>query len=140
MVKTYNPIKMQKMRFSNDCSLASVAMVTRIPYQRVLKVALSRGFKPNGRYGARIGELLIDLDIDFDVRVYIPIKNERARRPIPVRGAWIVSIPSLNNRGGYHAVVVCNGVVFDPSNKRRASINYIMRNRRHIYYGFKPDV
>jgi len=119
--------KMIKMRFNNDCSLASVAMVTRIPYPRVLKAALARGFKPNGEYGADVAQLLYDLGWDMDVRVY---SRNRPRRPIP---------QSVNNRGGYHAIVVDRGRVFDPSRKKQVSFATFMRTRRHMYYQFRKD-
>lgn len=128
--------KMIKMRFNNDCSLASVAMVTRIPYPRVLKAALARGFKPNGEYGADVAQLLYDLGWDMDVRVY---SRNRPRRPIPIVQPFIATVPSVNNRGGYHAIVVDRGRVFDPSRKKQVSFATFMRTRRHMYYQFRKD-
>ena len=146
MVKRYNYTNFEKMRFSNDCTVASVAMALRIPYSRVLKVAKSIGFKPNGKYGCDVYRVVKKLGYDCKIRAYFGDHRigsrwveHFARRRIPVKGIWIVSINSLNNRGGYHAVVVCNGVVYDPSNKRRANIDYVMRKRRHMYYGFTRD-
>lgn len=128
--------KLIKMRFSNDCSLASVAMVTRIPYQRVLKTALARGFKPNGKHGMDIAQLLYDLGWDMGMRVY---SRHRPRRPLPLVQPFIASVPSVNNRGGYHAIVVDRGRVLDPSRKKQISFARFMRTRRHMYYRFRKD-
>jgi hypothetical protein len=128
--------RLVKMRFTNDCSIASVAMVTRIPYSRVLKVAKQRGFKPNGKYGMDVAQLLYDLGYEFDMRVYSRL---RTRRPIPVKQPFIASVPSVNNRGGYHAIVVEAGRVLDSSNKKQVSYARFMRTRRHMYFGFRKD-
>lgn len=124
-------MKMQKMRFDNDCTVASVSMVTRIPYDRCLKVAIENGFIPDGKIGFDVAVLLMHLDIEccYGVNKLVLCKDE----PI------ITSIHSLNNPDGFHAVAVHQGKVYDPSNKKTASLNYVLDNYKITYYNFRPD-
>ena len=123
-------MKLIKMRFDNDCSIASVATATRTPYSKCLKVAKENGFIPYGKNGFDVGKLLFLLNFEFKVKV---------TRLILIPSPLIVSIPSLNNRGGFHAIVVHNGKVLDPSNKKTANFDYVLRNYRLSYRGFKSD-
>ncbi len=120
-------VKLIKMRFDNDCTVASVAMATRLPYSKCLRIAKQHGFTPYHRTGFDIGLLLVRVNVDFDCAIF---RLRMLQQPV------IVSIRSLNNRNGFHAVVVDQGKVYDPSNKKCASFNYVLRNYRHTYYGF----
>ena len=129
-------MKLQRMRFSNDCSVASVSMVLRRPYEEVLKVAIANKFNPDSPVGIDVYSLLHYCGYDCSCRIYI---RALGLRPIPMKQPIIVSIPSLNNYKGRHAVVIQQGRVYDPSNRRRASFNYVTRNRGHMYYNFRKE-
>lgn len=115
-------MKREFMRYGNDCSVASVAMATGVPYSKVLAKAREKGFKPNARWGCNFYQLLHHLDRLGEVQI-IRMLGDFPKR-LKVQGTHVVSIPSLNNRGkGHlHAVVVHKGRVFDPSRRRRATM------------------
>lgn len=122
-----------KMRYSNDCSIASVAMATRLSYEECFNTAVKHGFKPNSDYGFDLGSLLNYLGFDFDCRPFFPW----ARRNLPLVQPFIASVNSVNNIGGFHAIVVEHGRVFDPSNKRQVSFERFMKTRRHLYFNLE---
>jgi len=91
-------MKFQKMRFDNDCTLASVSMALRRPYESILKIAKENGFIPYGKWGFDVYTLLHHLGYDCSCRVYI---QSRGIRPIPIRQPFIVTLPRVNNTGGF---------------------------------------
>lgn len=137
-------VKPIKQKYSNDCAIAAVAMALHLPYRRVLRVAITKGFRPGGNNGGMVlATLFWALGYDFECRPRM-MRNGfpnvmEAPRPMPVKMPCVVSIPSLNNRGGFHAVTVAHGRVFDPSPKRQASFEYVKRHARTWYYGFIRD-
>lgn len=111
-------------RTSTDCGIASIAMATGQPYERVLEAAgphydptegLSRlspvlrnlGFKDGFDDGEPSGEF---------VELYLPwgLSTGLFRRMIFGRRA-IVSVPSKVNQGGWHLVFWNGRAVLDPN-------------------------
>jgi NADH:ubiquinone oxidoreductase subunit E len=125
-------IKMQKMRYSNDCAIAAVAMALRVPYSRVFAASrFQEQFKPNGRLGCYPGQLIIDCGFECE---YIMRRAKMRATNYPV----VVSVKSVNNRVGRHAVVVCQGRVYDPSNKRQVTIQHVRRTGHIVYKPVRP--
>lgn len=118
----------QRMRGRNDCAIAAIAFATGFSYPRVLKAAIdSQGFRLGGPMGCNMYQTLNRLRVPYECEIYRRRHSMNVRK-IRLQGVRIVSVRSLNlrRRNAYHAVVLIDGKVFDPSNRRRASLDYVL--------------
>lgn len=116
-------IKRIQQRYNNDCSIACVAMYLNLTYEEVLKITIEQhDFMPNGM-GINVGDLFLDLG-------YQP----RFKHKKIIQDTCVVSIPSLNFPNKFHAVVLNNNKIIDPSNLIKAELDYVLNNVSWSYW------
>ena len=112
-----------KQRTGHDCVVCCLAMLTGRAYEDVL-AALGDTFDPKRGVCDDHGALeRLDFDMAFDAGDRLGEAVVRHRGPLaPVyfgRMAWgrraLLSVPSLNNPGGWHMVYYDGRRLFDPS-------------------------
>ena len=125
-----NEIKIVNQREDNDCAIACVAMVTGLPYERVIGnvKAVDRGLSD------RQTTLLL-MKLGFYVEDYGFRSSSLAHG-----GLYIAAVPSLNIPGHMHYVVVdvrtpgdADGIVYDPNYERKGKKWYGQPETRIVY-------
>lgn len=116
-------MRLVKMRYRDDCAVASVATLTGLSHHEVLSAAKKLGYKPNSGEGANLIPILIELG--FGVR---------GSRKVPFNKTFIANVESVNVRNGRHAIVVRGGKVYDPSRKKKVSFQHFLRTKTPFVY------
>lgn len=129
-----------RQRGSDDCGIAAVAMFTDFTYEHVRRAAIaSDGFRP-GKGTNSVGSILRELGFRWDNLITTEEKPDtRPYRTLHFNNYYIsaefcrdqlwgrpcmMSVPSLNTRGGWHLIFYDGDRVYDPQNGRRGKRYY----------------
>jgi hypothetical protein len=114
-------------------------MALRVPYEKVAKVAVESGYNTH-KEGVYI----------HDIATELGFTTFRSKRFINKKKPVIVSVKSVNFHRTNHAVVFYKGKVYDPSRKKKVTLERVRRSKKWIYrfevsekrdlasYGWKP--
>lgn len=146
MKRYRNNVKPIKQKYSNDCAIAALAMALHEPYFKVFAAAkrAHKHFCANHKSGADVYAVAMHLGYDCKHRTHFGFLHRhhcrvKQRKRVPIKGPCIASVPSVNNRGGGHAVVYSKGVIYDPSRKRQVNEAHTLRRVRTWYYDFQKE-
>lgn len=118
-------VELVRQRFGVDCGICCIAMATALPYERVFMAApLSMD---SLEYGLTFREMLTTMRrLGQPIRWHWPegLSPNRVGAPLRelVRGKNAIHlVPSISrpDKGCFHYVLVHEGVIYDPSPKRK---------------------
>jgi hypothetical protein len=108
----------------DDCTICTIAMVTGEPYESVHEAAKLCGYVFKSGTGVPIGQVLMKLGYDVDWIVGFHAIDDS-----------IVSVNSLHDIDGKHAVVCNDGGIIDPSNREpHVTLDHARRTTSYTYF------
>jgi len=117
-----------KQKTWDDCSVASIAMVTGLGYEAVHEAAKEAGYVRGSGEGVSIGDVICNLDWDMEWAAGF-IDHELA----------LLSVASLKFADRQHAVVLKAGKIFDPSKGEHVTYEHCVETCSYTYFRFKAE-